>query len=213
MLARFEGWVTRVLEGTLVICLAVMAVLVFANVVLRYAFDSGVALSEELARLLFVWLIFLGAILASRQHAHIGFDSLVRKLPVRARKTVILANAALMLVACIFFVIGGWKQAVINLDNSYPVLGIAYAWLYAVAIVFGVGLALSIMLNVRDVLRGQASDEALVLTQDLESRVHEKVDRISAAQPTPDGRQAGKGDGGKGGPDGRGDSSDPGDDR
>ncbi|MBE0593828.1 MAG: TRAP transporter small permease [Gemmatimonadales bacterium] len=204
---------TRVLEGTLVICLAVMAVLVFANVVLRYAFDSGVALSEELARLLFVWLIFLGAILASRQHAHIGFDSLVRKLPVRARKTVILANAALMLVACIFFVIGGWKQAVINLDNSYPVLGIAYAWLYAVAIVFGVGLALSIMLNVRDVLRGQASDEALVLTQDLESRVHEKVDRISAAQPTPADRQEGEGDGGTGGPDGQGGARDPRGDR
>lgn len=181
MLARIERAVTRALEATIVIGLVVMALLVFANVVLRYAFNSGVAVSEELSRLLFVWLIFLGAILASRQHAHIGFDGVVRKLSARTRKVLIFVNAALMLAACAFFIIGGWKQTVINLDNSYPVLDIPYAWLYAVAIVFGAGLALSILLNVGDVLRAPPDDEPLALTQDLEARIRDKVDEISAA--------------------------------
>mgnify|MGYP001198250463 CR=1 FL=1 len=188
MLAKVERWVTRALEGAIVACLAVMAVLVFTNVVLRYAFDSGLAVSEELARLLFVWLIFLGAILASRQHAHLGFDSLVRKLPAGARKAVIVFNAALMLAACAFFVIGGWEQAKINLGNSYPVLGIAYAWLYGVAVVFGIGLAVSILLNVRDVLFGRPTDEELVLTQNLESRVEEEVAQLAARRRGEDGR-------------------------
>ena len=77
------------LEVLIAACLALMAVLVFGNVVLRYAFNSGIAMSEELSRLLFVWLIFLGAILASVQHAHIGFDSLVQRLPLAVRKALV----------------------------------------------------------------------------------------------------------------------------
>lgn len=80
----------RALEAAIVISLATMAVLVFGNVVLRYAFDSGIAMSEELARLLFVWMIFLGAILASAQHAHIGFNSLVQRLPATGRKAMVV---------------------------------------------------------------------------------------------------------------------------
>ena len=40
-------------------CLGVMAVAVFINVVLRYGFGSGIAASEELSRLLFVWMVLL----------------------------------------------------------------------------------------------------------------------------------------------------------
>ena len=127
MFFRLTKWVTHGLEIAIVACLTLMAILVFGNVVLRYAFDSSIAVSEELARLLFVWLIFLGAILASRQHAHIGFDTLVKSLPTGWKKAMIALSGSLMLAACVIFVIGGWKQTVINLDNSYPVLGISYA--------------------------------------------------------------------------------------
>jgi TRAP-type C4-dicarboxylate transport system permease small subunit len=40
---------------------AAVALAVFMNVVLRYGFGSGVAASEELWRLLFVWMVFIGA--------------------------------------------------------------------------------------------------------------------------------------------------------
>ncbi|MDE2613069.1 MAG: TRAP transporter small permease [Burkholderiales bacterium] len=188
MSGKFERRLTRALEGVIVACLATMAVLVFGNVVLRYAFDSGLAVSEELSRLLFVWLIFLGAILASRQHAHLGFDTLLQKLPAGVRKAVIVANAAAMLVACVFFVIGGWEQTKINLGNRYPVLDIPYAWLYAVAVVFGVGLAISIALNVRDVLTGRPSDAELVLTQNLQSRVEQEVAELDAQRRARDAK-------------------------
>ena len=64
MFLTLTRWVTKALETVIVVSLALMAILVFGNVVLRYAFDSGIAVSEELAWLFFVWLIFLGAILA-----------------------------------------------------------------------------------------------------------------------------------------------------
>src|SRR3990167_7130502 len=152
MFVRLTQAVTRALELTIVACLAVMALLVFGNVVLRYGFDSGIAVSEELSRLLFVWLIFLGAILASRQHAHIGFDTLVTSLPLRWKKAAIALTGVLMLAACAIFVVGGWQQTQINLDNSYPVLGISYAWLHGSAMVFGVGMGISIVFNIWDAL-------------------------------------------------------------
>ncbi|MGQ0708318.1 MAG: TRAP transporter small permease [Rhodoferax sp.] len=174
--------VTRALELAIVACLATMGLLVFGNVVLRYGFDSGIAVSEELARLLFVWLVLLGAILASRQHAHIGFDSLVRKLPPTGRKAAIAATGALMLLACGLFVLGGWRQTQINLDNSYPVLGISYAWLHASAMVFGLGMGLSIACNVWDALRAAPADPALEMTQDLGQRIQAGAQRIHPAE-------------------------------
>ena len=63
------------LKGVIALCLAVMVVLVFGNVVLRYGFNSGIAISEELSRWLLVWLTFLGAIVAVREHSHLGVDT------------------------------------------------------------------------------------------------------------------------------------------
>ncbi|HJV87651.1 MAG TPA: TRAP transporter small permease [Noviherbaspirillum sp.] len=178
MFSRLGRWASRGLEWMIVACLSIMAILVFGNVVLRYAFNSGIAVSEELARLLFVWLIFLGAILASAQHAHIGFDSLVTKLPTAWRKALIAVTAALMLAACVMFISGGWQQMMINLDNAYPVLGISYAWLYAVAIAFGVGMIFTISANVWKAFR--RSDEDLVLTKDIGTRIEDKMDDMVA---------------------------------
>lgn len=159
MYNRLKRAVTRALELTIVSCLAVMAMLVFGNVVLRYGFNSGIAVSEELSRLLFVWLVLLGAILATRQHAHIGFDTLVQNLPHRWKQVATTSTGLLMLAACVIFVVGGWRQTTINLDNSYPVLGISYGWLYGSAIVFGIGMGLSIVLNIWDVLTQTPTEE------------------------------------------------------
>lgn len=179
MFIRFTQGITRALELTIVACLAAMALLVFGNVVLRYGFNSGIAVSEELARLLFVWLVLLGAILASRQHAHIGFDTLVKSLPPRWKKAAIAFTGLLMLAACVMFVIGGWQQTRINLDNSYPVLGISYAWLYGSAIVFGVGVGISIVFNIWDALTQSHTDADLSMTLNLGERIEAEMENVA----------------------------------
>jgi TRAP-type C4-dicarboxylate transport system permease small subunit len=57
-----------------------MAAMVFGNVVLRYVFNSGIAVSEELSRWLFVWMTFLGAVVALKENGHLGTDMLVSRL-------------------------------------------------------------------------------------------------------------------------------------
>ena len=61
-------------------CLGVMAVAVFFNVILRYGFGSGIAASEELSRLLFVWMVFIGATAAYPAGEHMAFTSFVAGL-------------------------------------------------------------------------------------------------------------------------------------
>ena len=182
MFIRLTRAVTRALELTIVACLSLMALLVFGNVVLRYGFDSGIAVSEELARLLFVWLVLLGAILASRQHAHIGFDTLVKSLPPKAKKAAIAFTGTLMLGACVIFVIGGWQQTAINLDNSYPVLGISYAWLHGSAIVFGIGMGISIAFNIWDALTQPHTSEELSMTLNLSERIEAEIEHVVTHQ-------------------------------
>ena len=84
--ARIIDLYCRLLKCFIAVCLAVMVVLVFGNVVLRYAFNSGITVSEELSRWLMVWLTFLGAIVALREHAHLGVDTLVRALPPTGKR-------------------------------------------------------------------------------------------------------------------------------
>ncbi|MFY8087444.1 MAG: TRAP transporter small permease, partial [Rubrivivax sp.] len=76
-MTRWLDAVARGLETLLVLLMGGMVVLVFGNVVLRYAFNSGITLSEELSRWFFIWMTFMGAVLGLKDHAHLGTDVLV----------------------------------------------------------------------------------------------------------------------------------------
>lgn len=175
MFDRLTHWVTRTLEVCIAVSLAAMGVLVFGNVVLRYGFNSGIAFSEEISRLLFVWLVFLGSILASREHAHLGVDSLVRRLPHGARQACILVSGVLMILMCVLLFWGSLKQTEINLDNIMPVSGIPYAALYAAGIAAALGLIVSIFYNIFQALVHGEREENIVMVQHSEQLIREAV--------------------------------------
>ena len=84
MLARVVEGYFHLLKFLIVVCLALMVILVFGNVVLRYVFNSGITMSEELSRWLMVWLTFLGAIVALREHYIVAMQAalhILQKLP------------------------------------------------------------------------------------------------------------------------------------
>jgi TRAP-type C4-dicarboxylate transport system permease small subunit len=153
----------RVLKGAIALCLAVMVVLVFTNVVLRYIFNSGIATSEELSRWLLVWLTFLGAIVALREHAHLGVDSLIKALPPRGRLICFVLSYLLMLYADSLLLIGSWKQAVLTFGDSAPASGISVGlFFYASGIVFGVSAAVILLYDLARALTGAASGDELI---------------------------------------------------
>ena len=151
------------LKVAIAICLAAMVVLVFGNVVLRYVFNSGIATSEELSRWLLVWLTFLGAIVALRQHAHLGVDTLIRMLPRRGRLLCFVASYGLMLYADWLLTLGSWKQAVLTFGDSAPASGISVGlFFYSSGLVFGVSAAVILAYDLVRVLSGRASEDELI---------------------------------------------------
>src|SRR6186713_3365374 len=137
-MARILDIYCAFLKFVIALCLAVMVVLVFGNVLLRYGFNSGITVSEELSRWLLVWLTFLGAIVALRQHAHLGVDTLVRALPAAGKRFCFIVSYSLMLWADWLLLYGSWKQTMIGLGDSAPATGLSFGWFYGAGVVFGI---------------------------------------------------------------------------
>jgi TRAP-type C4-dicarboxylate transport system permease small subunit len=148
--------------------LAVMVVLVFGNVVLRYAFNSGITVSEELSRWLFVWLTFLGAIVALRERAHLGSDMLVSRLGNTGKKVCLVAGQLLMLYIAYLLFMGSLHQVQINADVEAPVTGASVGIFYASGMVFAVSVGVILLDDLWRVLTGKISDEELVMVKESE---------------------------------------------
>jgi TRAP-type transport system small permease protein len=146
----------QTVEWLMALALSVMVVLVFGNVVLRYAFDSGIAWAEEVARLMFVWLIFLGAILALRHHAHIGVEMLQARLPRKARLACAVLSHLLMLYALWLFLYGSWNQTVIGLDTYSTVLRFPTAFMASAGLLCAASMTLIVAANLVRILTGSA---------------------------------------------------------
>jgi gluconokinase len=116
---------THITNALMAASLGVMAVAVFVNVVLRYGFGSGVAASEELSRLLFVWMVFIGATAAYPAGEHMAFTSLVASLQKRPLAMALMTAVIrlLVLLACVMLGHGAWQQVVVGLDSYSVVLG------------------------------------------------------------------------------------------
>jgi TRAP-type C4-dicarboxylate transport system permease small subunit len=179
--------VCRVLEGTIAFMLAVMVVLVFGNVVLRYGFNSGITVSEEVSRWLFIWMTFLGAIVALREHGHLGVDMVVQKLPPAGRKVCLAIGHLVMLCIVGLLFQGSLAQARINWDVTAPTTGASMAIVYASAIVFAVMAAIILLLDLFRLLTGRIADADLVMVQESEEAVQLKqiLGESPVASPEP----------------------------
>ena len=125
----------RLLELLIVVLMVAMVVMVFGNVVLRYGFNSGINISDEMARYCFVWLTYIGAMVAMREGGHLGVDTLVKRLPVGGKKTARFISEALMLLCNGLFLLGTWKMHELQVTNVSPVVGLSMIWIYGMGYV------------------------------------------------------------------------------
>jgi TRAP-type C4-dicarboxylate transport system permease small subunit len=153
---------TRALEVVMVICMVVMLVMVFGNVVLRLFFNTGIDLSEEIPRFAFVWMTFLGAIVGMRRRAHLGVDMLVQVLPVFGRKVCWGISQAIMLVCCLYITYGTWLQHDIIQGNASPVAQISMLWVFGVSYVTGVSISMICASNLLRLFAGKVSESELI---------------------------------------------------
>jgi TRAP-type C4-dicarboxylate transport system permease small subunit len=163
----------RVAEFLLVAMLSIMVIMVFGNVVLRYGFDSGIMSSEELSRFLFIWITFLGAIIAMRENAHLGLDSVVRMLPRAGKKAAFALSNLLMLGCCALMFYGTWRQHGINATTRSAITELPMSWVYGVGYLASVAMGLIIVGNLVRLARGEFTEEDLIQVHDSEEVVEQ----------------------------------------
>ena len=112
----------------MVLALAGMVVAVFVNVVLRYVFHTSIVSYEEISRLLFVWLVAVGAIVAAFEGSHLGFDMVTSRVGPGTRKALFWLSQ-LLIAACMALLLwGSWEQVVAGWNSYSTVLGYRWRW-------------------------------------------------------------------------------------
>jgi TRAP-type transport system small permease protein len=158
---RMIDYLFRPLEVAIVVLLAAMVIMVFGNVVLRYGFNTGIVVSEEMSRYLFVWLTFIGAVVTFRENAHMGVETLVRQFPRFGRLICMVASNVIIFFCSAVFFWGTWMQAPINASMTAPVTGLSMIWVYGVGFFTGGAMAIIALIRIVRVLTGYVTDEEI----------------------------------------------------
>lgn len=108
-------------ETSIAICLGLMTLVTFANVVARYAFEANILWALELTVFLFAWLVLMGMSYGVKKHVHIGVDIVINAVSGGARKALALVAVGACLAFSVLLLIGAW-------DYWYP-FATERAWL------------------------------------------------------------------------------------
>ena len=96
-------------ETFIAICLGLMTVITFANVIARYLFNSNILWALELTVFLFAWLVLIGASYAVKKHVHIGVDVVINLASPGKRKLLAILAVTSCLAFSILLLIGSWN--------------------------------------------------------------------------------------------------------
>lgn len=151
----------KLIEVTIVLLLAGMALMVFGNAVLRYGFNSALVISEEMSRFFFIWLTFIGAVLAFKENGHLGVETLVRLFGRRGRVICMaLTNALILLCVGVLFW-GTWMQTPINASVHSAVSGMPMILVYGVTFFTSIGIGLIAAYRLFIILTGRVTDKEI----------------------------------------------------
>jgi TRAP-type C4-dicarboxylate transport system permease small subunit len=137
----------RVIEIMIALFLALMIGLVFLNVVGRYAFNVGFVWSEEISRLCFIFLVYLGSIEAMRGNRHLLIDALLIRTPPAVGKALYALIQACVIWLMWIQVRGSWGLVLQNRNNRWVTTGFPAHIVHFFGIILGVSIALIAVYN------------------------------------------------------------------
>ncbi len=105
---RLGRIVNEIEETAIAIILALMTVITFVNVVLRYGFNSSLIWGLEVVGYLFAWLVIFGVSYGVKTTSHLGVDAVTNMLPKGPRKVLALLSGAVCIVFAFLLMKGAW---------------------------------------------------------------------------------------------------------
>lgn len=151
---------SQFVEGLLLVMMVVLCADVFLGVFSRYVIGRTFTWYDEIARLLFVWIVFLGAAVGVRRTAHFRLHLVIDRLGPTGRR---LAHAVGVLVLIGFGLVliqQGWKLVELGQFQRTPVMGLSKQWIYASVPTGGILIILYSLPHLWRALRGEAGPVA-----------------------------------------------------
>lgn len=136
----------RVIEIIIAVFLGVMILFTFMNVVLRQ-FKLGFAWSEEVTRICFIYLVYLGSIIAARENRHLMIDTLITKIPPKAQKIlyVIIQGTIIWLMGLL--ATGAFQNAWNNRNDFWVATHFPVFLVHFAGVLLGVSVIIISLIN------------------------------------------------------------------
>jgi TRAP-type C4-dicarboxylate transport system permease small subunit len=158
--ALFHG-----IEIIIAIFLAVMIAMLFMNVILRL-FGKGFAWSEEIARFAFIYLVYLGSIVAARENRHLLIDSVLLRIPKYAQKILYALIQVCIIWLMWILTSGAWGLAYQNRADRWVATHIPMVMIHGIGVVLGVAVIIISLVNLFRLIVLKESVKVLVASTD-----------------------------------------------
>lgn len=151
-------WLTALLRFVLFVLIVALVVTVSLGVVWRYALGSSLYWATEVPNFLFVWLVFLGAVVAYREKKHIAFTAILERLSARGRRWPAVMVHVIVLAFAAFLLVTGSMVVWQTMDSLSEALKLPLGYLYSVLPFASLMIMIDASAEIVRTLRGQAGE-------------------------------------------------------
>ncbi|RKL64403.1 TRAP transporter small permease [Thermoanaerobacteraceae bacterium SP2] len=127
---RFEEKLFKLLRVILSLLVIGLIVVVLAQVVFRYFLKNSLSWSVEASNFLFVWIVFIGAVLGVHDNSHVGLDLVIKAVPEKIRERMNLIANDVVIIFLVILTYYGTKFTILMSRNMAEAMPISYSWLY-----------------------------------------------------------------------------------
>lgn len=152
---RAGAVLTNIPEAICGLAMLAITVILFAGVIWRYVFVDPLSWTDEIARVLFVWLSFVGAAVGIKRGIHSAVDIFEARLSLRWQQASALFAVAVMAVMAGVLVYTGATETIVSTKEVLPVTSLSRAWQFAAVPVSGLLMLIYLVPVTRRVLRGE----------------------------------------------------------
>jgi TRAP-type C4-dicarboxylate transport system permease small subunit len=153
-----KRFLENLVEGTCMVLVVALAVVVFLQVFNRFVLKAPLAWSEDLAMLLFQWVAFLGAAVGVKRMRHFGIELVVRKLSEKSRRWIEILVPFIVGIVAVTMITEGYKLIQFNINRTYSSMDLSYIWAYLPIPLSGVLIIIFLIEQEARRLKGQKEE-------------------------------------------------------
>jgi TRAP-type C4-dicarboxylate transport system permease small subunit len=154
----------KIVNWTGIVFFGVIALVALAQIISRYCFNSPLFWSEELIRLMYVWICYLGWVMATRNKTHIRITTFIDMLPRGGKIFMAIFNCAMVILFSFFMIWYGISMIKIGLKSRAVTLPISFALVYAIVPVANLCILVYKVMELIDIVKNPAigADESSI---------------------------------------------------